>query len=180
MNKYITYILLMVLLFSCSISKPTKKAVDIAFSSKIITQKLMTKALVESTSAIFKEDSINLNMPVYIHSLTAFFTSKLDSFELTIDSVKAIWTDDTTVNFNKVVIIKDSITYMHVTIPSYNAYLGTDTLSVSVVCKYLPNMEIINDKENIRCLSADYFIEKQSITMKKEFKNCDAKKDLLR
>ena len=119
-------------------------------------------------------------MPIYIHSLTAFFTSKLDSFELTIDSVKAIWTDDTTITFNKVVIIQDSIIYKQVTIPSYNGYLGIDTLSVNVVCEYLPNMEIINGIENIKCLSADYFIEKQSITMKKKFKNCDANKYLLR
>ncbi len=163
----------MVLLFSCSISTRIEKAVDIAFSSTISTQTVMTKALIESTSAIYKEDSLNHNMPIYIHSLIVSFTGKLDSFELTIDSVKAIRTDDTTLSFNKVVIVKDSITYQQVKIPFYNAHLGRDTFNVNVICKYLPNMDIINCEKNIKCLSADYIVENQSIIMNGTFKSCE-------
>jgi len=172
MKSYIIYILLVVFSFSCGVSNHTRKAVGIAFNSTIITQKAMTKILIESTASIIQEDSLKPNTAIYIHSLTASFVSRLDSFELTFDSVKAVWTNDTTLTFSKVVVFDDTTFYDQVTIPSYNSYLGSDTLNVSVMCEYFPSMENINGKNSIKCLMADYVIEKQSIIVKNNFKNC--------
>ena len=170
----------MVLLFSCSISKQTEKAANIAFNSSIVTQKVMTKALVESTSAIYKKDSLKHKTPIYIHSLIVSFTAEEDSFVLSIDSIRAFYTNDTTMTFNKVSVISDSIIYHQVAIPSHNTYLGIDPVYVNVFCKYLPNMEIINCEKEFKCLSADYIIEKQSITKVKGFQKCEKTKDLKR
>jgi hypothetical protein len=172
MKKYIIYILVMFLSYSCGITESTRKAMDLAFSSTIVTQKAMSKILVETTMSIFQKDSLEPNMPIYIHFLKASFTNESYSFELEIDSVKAIWINDTTMLFNKVVIVEDTIVYNQVAIPQYNSYLGADTLLVTVICKYLPNIDFATIEDNLKCLTADYIIQKQIITIKDEFKRC--------
>ena len=168
------YSLLVALFLSCNISKPIEKAVETTFNSKYIPKIVMTKALVESTSTIYTEDSLKPDMPIFIQSLTALFFNDSDTVELSIDSVKAVRTDDTTVTFSKVVITDDSVIYKQLHIPFNPIYLG-DTLNVEVVCKYSPDMEIIIEKENLKCLSALYVVENQTITTIKDFHYCDIK-----
>ncbi len=172
--KKIITISLVALFLSCNISKPIEKAVETTFDSKVIPQMVMTKALVEATSTIYTEDSLKPDMPIFIQSLTALFFNDSDTVELSIDSVKAVRTDDTTVTFSKVVITDDSVIYKQLHIPFNPISLG-DTLNVEVVCKYSPDMEIIIEKENFKCLSALYIIENQAITILKDFHYCGIK-----
>jgi hypothetical protein len=174
MRKLVTYSLVIFLLYSCGITEHTRKAIDVAFSSTVTTQKAMTKFLVESTTSIYQNDSIETGMPIYIHLLKASFVSKLDSFELEIDSIKATWNNDTEMTFNKVAIVGDSVIYDEVVIPYYNSYLGKDTLKVRIICEYLPNMNIETEIVNFKCLTANYIIKEQIIGIKDEFKRCYA------
>lgn len=171
MKNVLLYCLLVFVLYSCGISKYNNKAINTAFSSTVITQMAMAKILVESATSIYQSDSLKADMPIYIQSLEASFKSKLDTFKLVIDSIKATWINDTTIIFKKV-DFKDSVNYKQVIIPSYSSYLGTDTLDVSVICKYLPNMDFVINKDSYKCLTADYVIKEQVITIKNEFKKC--------
>jgi len=174
MRKVVTYTLVIFLFNSCGITERARKAIDVSFSSTVMTQKAMAKFLVESTASIYQNDSLETDIPIYIHLLKASFKSKLDSFELEIDSIKATWNNDTEITFNKVAIVGDSVIYDEVVIPYYNSYLGKDTLKVNVICEYLPNMNLETEIVYFKCLTANYFIKEQIIGIKDEFKRCYA------
>lgn len=172
MRNYVIYCLIVCLVPSCTIHDISRKAVDNSFSSIIITQKAMTKILIESTNAIFQQDELKQDTSIYIHLLDANFIGKVDTFELEINSIKATWIDDTTMFFNKINIVNDSLKFDKVSIPYYNSYFGLDTIKVNVICKYLPNMNFIANENNLRCLTADYIIKEQTIILAEKFKKC--------
>jgi len=174
MRNLVTHSLVIFLLYSCGITERSRKAIDVAFSSTVTTQKAMTKFLVESTASIYQNNSLETDMPIYIHLLKASFVSKLDSFELEIDSIKATWNNDTEMTFNKVAIVGDSVICDEVVIPYYNSYLGKDTLKVRVICQYLPSMNLETTIVSFKCLTANYIIKEQIIAIKDEFKRCVA------
>jgi hypothetical protein len=171
MKHYIIYIVLAVL-FSCGISNRSRKAVETAFYSRIITQRAMAMILVESTEAIFQIDSLDPVNATFIHSLTALYVGKVDSFELRIDSIRAQWINDTIISFNKVKIVGDSVILKQVSVPGYNYYLIDDTLDIAVKCIYALGRKNTNKNNDLKCLTADYIVIGQSITVKNNFKKC--------
>jgi len=174
MKNIAIYSIVFFQLYSCGISKRIEEAVEVTVNSTIITQLAMAKILVESTASIYQNDSLKPDTPIYIHLLKANFVSKLDSFKLEIDSIKAIWVNDTTMTFNKVAYVGDSVIYDEVFVPYCNFYLGKDTIKVSVICEYLHDMNLENNICNFRCITANYIIKEQIITIKDEFKRCVA------
>lgn len=175
MKNYITYWLLVCLCLhsSCSsISDRMGKTIDKAFGSIITTSAAISQVLVESTVFIYDKDSLELDKPFYIHQLTVSFANKTDLFELKLDSIEVTWTNDSIMQFKKVIIMGDSILYDPVVIPYHDFYLEKDSLELNVLCEYLPNMNIQKDIGSFNCLEVNYVMRNQKIVLKNNFKKC--------
>ena len=165
--------LLIVILFSCNSKKIIEKRSNTAINSSFVTQITISKILVDATKAIYKENSLKYNTPVYIHSLKVNFNDKVNSYDLIIDSIKAIWASDSSIIFKKIKVRNDSLYYDNVSIPFLKTYFEKDTINVRVVCKYLPHFNKLNQNIKLKCLSASYEIEKQQVRINKKFEDCN-------
>lgn len=154
-NLKIVFLTIILFLFcSCNVNRDFTTVLKNTQKGMTIVPLAIAESTVDAADEIYRIDSLPDGTTVTIKKMDFRFTSKTDTFALALNDISFQFKSDT-------------LYFKNLTIPPYNGYVISDTLTSFIACLYQ------TPKSNtIQCFEGTYLISGTSVVNTDKYKAC--------